>query len=433
MNIFDYCDTPQIEEQSYPQRVCLALTSRHLDLSGGIANFILGLVKMFPNTLFDIVTDDSAEAQKWFGGHTNVNYSTIANTRLLPNNTFWNTSFNLNVHLSKTILISEALAEQCKRFVYDCIVVNDYESLYASLLTGLVGIMPVYYITHIPLKSQIYPAMFSELENLVLQHSKLRVITQLDTNKDEYLCASKMITAPLPITDDGFLIPYDGPRDGILFIGRHETRKAPEKFIEFVKRFPGTKVKILSGGKNPKEKWHKCLSEAGITNFEFGHKLVGDEKVHFIQSSKLAYHPSINESFGLCALETLYSCPTVLSEAPWADYFMQFPFSMRLSDFRLMTDFTFDKFDHRQQIADMMRLHQQPCLQTWKNIFFNRSVCPSKLTEPGILRKVSKTYQDIGTLVKTTLVDYEVEQIQKNFTLLEFRHTKSMTEIRRKE
>lgn len=430
MSILDFIDNPQNESQTYSQRVCLALTARHLDPSGGISNFALGLVKMFPDTIFDIVTDDATEAQKWFGQIPNINYATIANTKILQNNSFWQTSFNLNVHLGKTILIAEALAEQCKRVVYDCVLVNDYESLYASLLTGLVGIMPVYYITHIPFKSKIYPKMFGELENLVLQHSKLRVITQLDTNKPDYSCADKMFTAPLPITDERFLVPYDGPRDGILFIGRYETRKAPEKFIEFVKRFPGTKVKVLSGGKNPKEKWYKVLSEAGITNLEFGYKLVGEEKVRFIQSAKLAYHPSSNESFGLCALETLYSCPTILSDAPWADYFMQFPYSMRLADFSMEK---LAGFNHKKQIAKMIERHRQPTMKAWQHILFNRPQPIVIMNEPTIIRKINNTFSDVGTLVKTTLVDYEVEQIQKYFAALEFQHTTSTTLIRRKE
>lgn len=430
MNILDFSSNPQDDAATYPHRVCLALTARHLDPSGGISNFVLSLVKMLPDTMFDLVTDDATEAQKWFGILPNVHYSRIANTRLLQNNSFWQTSFSLNVHLGKTILIAEALAEQCKRVVYDCVIVNDYESLYAALLTGLVNIMPVCYITHIPLKSQIYPPMFGELENLVLQHSRLRVITQLETNKADYSCADKMITAPLPITDDRFLVPYDGPRDGILFIGRYETRKAPEKFIEFVKRFPGAKVKVLSGGKNPIEKWQKCLSEAGVTNLEFGHKLVGEEKVRFIQSSKLAYHPSTNESFGLCALETAYSCPTILSDAPWADYFTQFPFCMRMDDF---TPERLEGFDHKKQIEKMIEAHQKPTLRAWQGILFDRLDAPTKLAEPSVIRKINKIYRDVGTLVKTTLVDYEVDQIQKYFADLEFQHTNSATQIRRKD
>lgn len=430
VNILDFSSDPQTKTRNFPHRVCLALTARHLDPSGGISNFILGLVKMFPDTLFDIVTDDAAEAQKWFGVLPNIHYSTIANTKILSNNSFWQTSFSLNVHLGKTLLIAEALAEQCKQVVYDHILVNDYESLYAAMLTGLVNIMPVSYITHIPLKSQIYPEMFGELENLILQHSKLSVITQLDTNKSDYTCAEKMVTAPLPITDERFLVPYHGPRDGILFIGRYETRKAPEKFIEFVKRFPGTKVKILSGGKNPKEKWQKVLSDAGVTNLEFGHKLTGEEKVRFIQSACLAYHPSSNESFGLCALETLYSCPTILSDAPWADYFMKFPFSMRLADFNM--DMMIG-FNHKKQIERMIELHRKPTMEAWQNILFTRQSSKEKLTEPGIIRKINTVYRDVGTMVKSTLVDYEVEQIQKHFLNLEFQHTSSTTLIRRKE
>ncbi len=431
MNILDFSTNPPNEEQSFPQRVCIALTARHLDPSGGISNFVLGLVKMFPNTLFDIVTDDTSEAQLWFGNYPNVHYPQSSLSKTLQPSSFWMTSFSLNVHLKKMVLIADTIANQCKQVIYDCVIVNDYESLYAALLTGLVNIMPVCYITHIPLKSQIYPAMFGELENLVLQHNKLRVITQLDTNKADYTCADKMETAPLPITDDRFMVPYDGPRDGILFIGRFEMRKAPEKFIEFVKQYPGMKVKILSGGKNPKEKWQQCLSAAGVTNLEFGHKLTGEQKVRFIQSAKFAYHPSINESFGLCALETLYSCPTILSDAPWADYFMQFPFSMRLSDFTMEK---LEGFDHREQINKMIALHQKPCLNAWQNILFNRSKSSvTKQTQPVVIRKINKKWQDVVTLVKTTLVDYEVGQIQDRFSNLEFQHTKSMTRIKKKE
>jgi hypothetical protein len=67
MNILDFSSDPQDDAVTYPHRVCLALTARHLDPSGGISNFVLGLVKMLPDTMFDLVTDDATEAQKWFG------------------------------------------------------------------------------------------------------------------------------------------------------------------------------------------------------------------------------------------------------------------------------------------------------------------------------------------------------------------------------
>lgn len=54
--------------QSHTRIACASLlTARHLDPSGGISNFVLGLVKMLPDTMFDLVTDDATEAQKWFG------------------------------------------------------------------------------------------------------------------------------------------------------------------------------------------------------------------------------------------------------------------------------------------------------------------------------------------------------------------------------
>jgi hypothetical protein len=113
-----------------------------------------------------------------------------------------------------------------------------------------------------------------------------------------------------------------------------------------------------------------------------------------------------------------------------ADYFMQFPFSMRMSDFSM------DKlkgFNHKEPINKMIEWHHPPTLRAWQSILFVRPETPIKMAEPILIRKINKTYQDVGTLVKTTLVDYEVEPIANYFAKLEFPHTNSTTPIRRKE
>jgi len=70
----------------------------------------------------------------------------------------------------------------------------------------------------------------------------------------------------------------------------------------------------------------ESFAEVGYTNYQLKFDIIGQEKVDFIQSAKLAFHPSLRESFGFSAFETLHSCRTILiDEYSWWKNFKDAP------------------------------------------------------------------------------------------------------------
>lgn len=126
------------------------------------------------------------------------------------------------------------------------------------------------------------------------------------------------VVLPMPIPDQELLRPINPPsKEGVLFIGRHEPRKAPKVFAEKVAK-AGLSAKILTN-KLGATKFKKTLQDAGVQHFDIQFELTGQAKADFIASAKIAFHTSRSESYGFCAMETLIvGLPTLcLLERGW--------------------------------------------------------------------------------------------------------------------
>lgn len=126
------------------------------------------------------------------------------------------------------------------------------------------------------------------------------------------------IVLPMPIPDDELLTErFVQPKKGVLFIGRHEGRKASKTFADKVAK-AGLPAKVLTN-KRGERSFEKTLSAAGIADYEIASNLSGNAKADFIRSAKIAFHPSLSESYGFCAMETLAAgLPTLcIEEREW--------------------------------------------------------------------------------------------------------------------
>ena len=117
-----------------------------------------------------------------------------------------------------------------------------------------------------------------------------------------------------PLTDSEDLKILN--KEGILFIGRYEDRKNPGMYIKVladIKEKYGVelKAKVLTRSAHVK-KFEADFAAIGHTNYEIKCDVVGDEKAKLIQSSKVAFMPYKNESFGIAVLEALRFMPTVV-------------------------------------------------------------------------------------------------------------------------
>jgi hypothetical protein len=124
----------------------------------------------------------------------------------------------------------------------------------------------------------------------------------------------------MPMSERGLLQRYDGPREGVLFIGRWEEGKNPEAYIRVMKEC-GLPCRVMTN-ESGRKKFEKAFSNAGISNYTIKAGITGQEKVDFIRSSDTFFMPSLRENYPFAFLECLghMSC-VVLDTQDWSNNF----------------------------------------------------------------------------------------------------------------
>ena len=174
-------------------------------------------------------------------------------------------------------------------------------------------------------KSSIFGAEYMGMLVNIVGTANLQTATQSHYNVERMAhmsLSAPPIVLPMPIPDPELLEPYDGPREGVLFIGRHEPRKQPSVFARKVGQ-AGVPAKVLTNAKGD-GKFRKTFKNHGITNFEIRSQITGQAKADFIRSARIAFHPAKLESYGFSAMETLAAgLPTLLvHEYDWWQAFI---------------------------------------------------------------------------------------------------------------
>lgn len=209
------------------------------------------------------------------------------------------------------------------------IIINTPDAVQAVTVMGLEKLYPTTFYTHhenliVEPKqaSKVFSPKYNDFLYSILEHPQIQTATQCDYNigrMDKLMIAinrsygKQPIVLPMPIPDIELLSPYTGPKDSVLFIGRHEPRKNPKFFAKAVAaaRLP---AKVLTNKRGVK-KFAKLFDTFGITDYEIRYQLTGQAKAEFIQSAKIAFHPARTESYGFSAMETLAAgLPTLLIE-----------------------------------------------------------------------------------------------------------------------
>jgi hypothetical protein len=112
---------------------------------------------------------------------------------------------------------------------------------------------------------------------------------------------------------------YDNDRDGVLFIGRWEEGKNPELYLDLIEqtKLPARVMTSASGAK----KFEERLKKIGV-DYQIKVGIIGQEKVDFITSCRVAFNPSTVESYGIAFLEQIIQLPTfTLINQRWTQNF----------------------------------------------------------------------------------------------------------------
>lgn len=146
------------------------------------------------------------------------------------------------------------------------------------------------------------------------------VATQTQHNLDRLIAIglppARGVVLPMPMPDRECMQRPSGTGRGVLFIGRHEQRKNWSVFLDMLEK-TGLPGKVLTNSKGY-AKFVNDFSARGIQG-QVQAELSGQAKADFIQSARVAFHPSQSESYGYCAMETLAAgLPTLcLEEYGW--------------------------------------------------------------------------------------------------------------------
>jgi len=329
--------------------------------SSGQGIFMLGVVQTLKEKghFVDIVLD--GEPEENFIADYNVNiYTPDKKDRLgytAHNNLFqFADSFNFEKSLNFRAAITKALTNH----IYDLIICNDTESAFVCHQMGLGKLTRLATYAHEcatinpELKEGVFKDSYYDLIQSMMTFPDITTLIQTNQNLDkleEVIPEShNCYVQPYPLTDS---TPITGlEKDGLLFIGRHEDRKNPAMYIKLlagIKEKYGVeiKAKVLTRSAHVK-KFEEDFASIGHTNYEIKADVVGEEKACVIQSSKLAFMPYKNESFGIAVLEALRFMPTiVLSKYNWHYNFHSFSNLIQCTDKDLI-DTAWDAYNNRE-------------------------------------------------------------------------------------
>lgn len=215
-----------------------------------------------------------------------------------------------------------AIVEALEHNLYDAFICNTYETVQVASTMGLEDVIQIIAYTH--LESQI----FKDTKNPFLFNTNVAMRQQLSLSNIDVGTQSKFnqlhldessYHLPIPITEKDLLTEYTGEREGILFVGRWEEGKNPELFIDLIEQ---TKLpaKVMTSP-NGVKKFEDKLSKLGV-KYDVRASIVGQEKVDFIKSSRIAFNPSVVESYGMAFYEQHIQLPTlVLENQRWTNNF----------------------------------------------------------------------------------------------------------------
>jgi hypothetical protein len=220
-----------------------------------------------------------------------------------------------------------AIITSLEKNLYDAFVCNTYETVQVASTMGLEDCIQIIAYTH--LESQIFkdtknPFLHSTNEMMRRQLEMNGIVIGTQSKFNQLNISDTAFHLPIPITERGLLEEHHKPREGILFVGRWEEGKNPELFIDLIEQ---TKLpaKVMTSATSAK-KFEERLKKIGVP-YDIRVGIIGQEKVDFITSARVAFNPSIVESYGMAFYEQIIQLPTFcLENQRWTKNFSGFLF-----------------------------------------------------------------------------------------------------------
>ena len=313
--------------RTYDKRIGFLVSSQTLIPHGGIGQFTKSFCELMDecNIKVDIITDKEPKDNDFI---KSLKANIIAPLEPLAYTTHSNIfMYGDTFNYERMANFRNAIVEALEHNLYDALICNTYETVQVASTMGLEDVIQIIGYTH--LESQIFnwtknPFLknTNEMMRLQLQVGSLYVGTQSKFNQlelEDRIQINNVCHLPIPITERDLLTEYQGEREGILFVGRWEEGKNPELFIELIEQ-TGLPAKVMTSP-NGVKKFEERLEKIGA-KYDVRASIIGQEKVDFIKSSRIAFNPSTVESYGMAFYEQHIQLPTlVLAEQRWTGNF----------------------------------------------------------------------------------------------------------------
>jgi glycosyltransferase involved in cell wall biosynthesis len=393
--------------RTYDKRIGFLVSSQTLIPHGGIGQFTKSFCELMDihNIKVDIITDKEPSDSDFV--------KSITNNVIRPDETLAYTKHS-NIFMYGDTFCYERMANFRNSIIkalssnlYDAFVCNTYETVQVASTMGLEDVIQIIAYTH--LESQIFndtknPFLFNT--NVAMRHqlslTNIDVGTQSKFNQVHLDESSYHL--PIPITEKDLLTEHTGDREGILFVGRWEEGKNPELFIDLIEQ---TKLpaKVMTSP-NGVKKFKDRLSKLGV-KYDVRASIVGQEKVDFIKSSRIAFNPSIVESYGMAFYEQHIQMPTlVLENQRWTNNFNKdFFYTCNKKDMAFKAKELYDIFEKAERwynLGSLQHAQEQEAtvFHKWNECFNNFTPKQSTSETAKIAKETTVKCRDFIKLLR---------------------------------
>lgn len=310
--------------RTYTKRIGFLINSEHIKATGGNGQFAKSFCRLMDqhDIKVDIITDREPHYTEYANSiNTNIIYQkTTPQGYSLHQTTFGKPD---SICLERMVNFRKSVMLAMETNMYDVLLCNSPESILATTLMGMEDNIQIIAYTH--LESQIFSDTknpFSDVANEVMRQTlttdKLYIATQSEFNKSQFT-RPNVFVCPIPLTEPDLLKRHNKKREGVLFVGRWESGKNPELFLKLIEetKLPARIITSENGVKKFQERLDNINAD-----YEIKANIIGQEKVDFMTSCRVAFNPSLVESYGMAFHEQMIQMPTFCLEGQrWTNNF----------------------------------------------------------------------------------------------------------------
>ena len=399
---------------NYNKRIGFLVSSQTLIPHGGIGQFAKSFCELMnrQGVLVDIITDKAPQ-----GSSSDFLNSIDANI-IYPSEPLRYTDHSAifmygdSFCYERMANFRNSIVKALTTNIYDAFICNTYETVQVASTMGLEDCIQVIAYTH--LESQIFKdtknpflGNVNEMMRKQLGISNVDIGTQSKFNQLQF-CEEAAFHLPIPLPEKGLLQEYIKPREGVLFIGRWEEGKNPELYLDLIEqtRLPARVMTNPTGAK----KFEERLKKLGV-DYEIAVSVIGQEKIDFITSCRVAFNPSTVESYGIAFYEQTIQLPTfALENQRWTQNFDSRVFFMTNKK-NMAADIVaaYNNYDtaekwYANEYLEYFKAQEDQVFHHWNECFGSFTGKQSNSSTAKICNETTVKYADFITALKRNII-----------------------------